>query len=224
MSEEQLLEIDRMVDGELDRDQQRGLLVRCDERNSWRDLALAYVEAQALRGELKTYVEDATQKPVPTPKPQNENVPWSPWALAAAIMLSLGLGYGLGTWWQGGPGVVPSPLAPSPLIAETEVSPTVDKATDDLPIPMEAPETMQFMVSNPNTNEWHSIDLPIVKASELGPGWREKLHTPIPDDLVREMQDRGYRLRQTQTITPVRMQNGQRVLVPMNYYFHQPYQ
>lgn len=219
MSEEQLLEIDRMVDGELDRDQQRGLLVRCDERNGWRDLALAYVEAQALRGELKTYVEDASQKPTPTPQPQNENLPWSPWALAAAIMLSLGLGYGLGTLWQRDIGV-----APGPLVADTEVPTNDGDATDDLPKPIEAPETMQFMVSNPNTNEWHSIDLPIVKASELGPDWRERLHTPIPDDLVQEMQDRGYRLRQTQTITPVRMQNGQRVLVPMNYYFHQPYQ
>ena len=219
MSEEQLLEIDRMVDGELDRDEQRGLLVRCEERNGWRELALAYVQAQALRDDLKTYVEDAAQKPASTSQPQNESVPWSPWALAAAIMLSLGMGYGLGTWWQGEAGV-----APAPLVADSNIPVNDDVAKDDLPKPIEAPETMQFMVSNPSTNEWHSIDLPIVKASELGPGWEEELRRPIPDELVQQMQDRGYRLRQTQTITPVRMQNGQRVLVPMDYYFHQPYQ
>ena len=51
--------IDRLVDGELTEQEQRELLTACDEQpERWRDMALAYVEAQTWRTELSNLVKE----------------------------------------------------------------------------------------------------------------------------------------------------------------------
>ena len=103
--------LDRMVDGELTSDEQRTVLLRCEEQGRWRELALAYVESQVLGGTLgdSSFLLREDQKPkrsdVPvvressteietrTPSVKSEN--WNLMSLAAAVLLSLGLGYGL---------------------------------------------------------------------------------------------------------------------------------
>lgn len=213
MTNEQLIRIDRMVDGELDCEQQRDLLLHCQEQDQWRDLALAYVESQALRSDLKTYVDDGTAKPradVEEAKRDSESArSWNPMALAAAIFLSLGLGYGLGTWWLDDAGVA------SGIAELVPQQPRTEKAK---------PSSMQFMVANPGTNELQSINLPVLNASDLGPNWQTQLRSQVPEDLLREMRERGVNMQQTHTITPVRLSNGKRVLVPIDYYIEHLYQ
>ena len=83
---------------------------------------------------------------------------------------------------------------------------------------------MQFTLANPTTNELQQIHLPIVSVSDLGPDWQTRLRPTLPEDLLQEMRAGGLNVRQTRTVTPVRLPDGRRVLVPIDYYFEQPYQ
>ncbi len=56
--DDQRRQIDRMVDGELSVEQQRVVLLACEENHQWRDLALAYVESQAWGHELRSLTQD----------------------------------------------------------------------------------------------------------------------------------------------------------------------
>ena len=58
-------QIDRLVDGELSRDERRAVLMALDhERDGWRQLALAFLESQALRESLNGRSK-ATTAPTP---------------------------------------------------------------------------------------------------------------------------------------------------------------
>ena len=110
--------MDRMADGELSSDEQRNLLLKCEEEDRWRELALTYVESQVLGGELSqpsflSGANEASSKEVVAPS-QNDSKPsrdWNVMSLAAAVLLSLGLGYGLGWWWQGDSNLSPVQMA-----------------------------------------------------------------------------------------------------------------
>ena len=199
--------IDRMVDGELTQAEQCDFLTDCEEHARWRELALAYVESQTLSTELKSFVgeETATNSRADHKPPASS---WNAWSLAAAVMLSLSLGYGLGWSWSDGAPVAENSLAPLG---------DFDKVASSTP-------SMQFTVSDPATSELQQIDLPIVNASDLGPDWQRRLGSELPDDLLREMRAGGLNVRQTRTVTPVRLPDGRRVVVPIDYYIEQPFQ
>ena len=212
MTDERQHKIDRMVDGELAMEARRDLLLQCDEKSQWRDLALAYVESQTLSGELKSFVAESTvAKQTYTPdKSGTAEKSWGPWALAAGLLLALGFGYGAGTWWQSsGVGT-----------ANVAVAPTDGSETTELL----KPESMQFMVGNPGTNEMQQVQLPIVNASDLQPGWEDQLRPGIPDELRRELRSGGIDMQQMRTVMPVRLQDGRRVIVPIDYYIERPFQ
>lgn len=217
-------QIDRMVDGELTAQQQRELLIDCEENSRWRELALAYVESQALGCELKQMVsEPATTVNVAARHP-DESTGMNPWALAAAVLLSLGIGYGGGWWLQSD-----NLLVATGSDSEEHVDPKVQQitTTSSAAIPettSEVPESMQFTVAHPTTNELRQIQLPIVNASELQPGWEQRLRPGIPADLDRELRAGGLKMEQSRTVVPVRLKDGRRVIVPVDYYIERPFQ
>ena len=221
--------MDRMVDGELDRDDERQLLLDCEANDNWRELALAYVESQVLKREMSGLLsereptalaagtiasESSAPKPVanaigsPAYVSRSEESPksnWNAWSLAAAILLSLGVGYGMGWGWQN-----TSPTNPSFTANQTNEN--------------GFSASMQFTVSHPSTRELQQVEIPVLRATDLGPDWQQKLQAGSEDDLLREMQSQGLNLRQERTLTPVRLPNGQRVVVPVDYFYEQPFQ
>ena len=113
-------QLDRMVDGELTENEQRAVLLGCEEQDRWRELALAYVEAQVLSSELPTIQElemDEPPREVRPVPPSAASWLWNPFALAAAVVLSLSIGYGAGWWWQG-------PVAPVAASADPKAIPS----------------------------------------------------------------------------------------------------
>jgi len=219
---DQQIEFDRMVDGELDFAHQRTLLLTCEAQNSWRELALAYVESQTLGSELNmlsgqnSHSESVGRIGGSRSTRSYRSTVWNPFVLAAAVLLSLGIGYGFGWRWQ--QDAHKSPLVGLPARAGSSGA---TKSTNDSGAQF---RSMQFTVVNPMTNELLQIELPIVNASDLGPNWREQLRSDLPADLLREMRAGGLNVRQTQTMTPVRLSDGTHVVVPIDYYFEQPYQ
>lgn len=233
MTEARQKNIDRMVDGELDRSSERQLLLECEERGQWRDLALAFVEARSLKRELcGLFVtppkEVASQDPLlrkngtnAVSRPSHTSLAGSNqqaerekrnrpywWSLATAVLLSLGVGYSLG--WD-------KNSNPASKLAEQQ-------ATFRTEYPESLPSSMQITVNHPKSAELQQVEIPLMRASDLGPDWQERLRANGADSLVREMQQQGLNLRQQRTFTPVRLRGGQRVIVPVDYYYEQPYQ
>lgn len=259
-------QFERMVDGELNADQQRVLLETCDCNDTWRQLALAYVESQTLKNELTLFAMDAQSKDdsrtlfvtndeaVSTNgKPESQtstraniqsnsqSTPgvvqnreaaatsggWSALSLAAAVLLSLGIGYGLG-WWLPSDGSVG--IAGDPSMKNQTGNHTTDLANqqnDSSTSPRGANSpvsSMQVLVSDPRTNGFQQIDLPVVQASQLGPNWREQIEPNLPEDLLQELRGNGVDLRRTRTYTPVRLRDGRQVIVPIDHFFEQRFQ
>lgn len=205
--------IDRMVDGELSRDDEREMLLHCEANNGWRELALAFVESRAFQQEMESLrslaPETSEQETIvrqATPVGQES---WNIWSLAAAVLLSLGLGYGLGLGWQGTTPTGMDYAASAP-----------DRQAEELG----APDSMQFMVNHPRTRELQQVEIPLLKATDLGPDWQQRLQANSWDGVVDDMRRQGLNLRQERTLTPVRLSNGQRVVVPVDYFYEQPYQ
>ena len=132
-----------------------------------------------------------------------------------ALLLSLSVGYGLGWSWQSN-----SPV--SSRVADN--TPVTGEPTTVNPDLVSQRPLMQFTVSNPVTQELEQINLPIVNASELGPDWQNRLHGGVPKALLEEMRAAGLNVRQERTVTPVRLPDGRRVVVPIDYYIEQPFQ
>ena len=210
-------QIDRMVDGELNAAQQRELLLECEERDHWRDLALAYVESHAFTTELKGFADFPTERETIQPphdhagESDRRQSSWNAWSLAAAVLLSLSIGYGAGWSWK-----LPSitTFGKDRIVQGKDLSTSPDRA-----------QSMQFMVANPLTNELQEIQLPLVNSSDLEPGWQNRLRPKrLPDDLLRQLNAGGLNVQQTRTLTPVRLRDGSRVIVPVDYYIERPFQ
>jgi len=92
------IELQKLVDGELNRSEQRQLLCRLDEQSSeWRSVALALLEEQEFRrvfgsqSDLSDAPElsDREVQLVPAP-PSKQGKQWLPMALAASLLVGVG--------------------------------------------------------------------------------------------------------------------------------------
>ena len=221
MSDQQDI-IDRMVDGELDRGAERELLIACEAENRWREVALAFLEARAFKQEMQAWLSDPDQSPVAaaaTTKVANvDRVPsvsvtsrrrhWVPWSVAIAMLLSLGMGYGLGWGWR--------QRAADPMIVER----SPQQATPHSGFP----QSLQIMVNHPTTQELQQVEIPILQAKDLGPDWQHQLQRSSWDELIDEVRRQGLNVQQQRTLTPIRLSNGQRVVIPVDFFYEQPYQ
>jgi len=216
MNEHRKIQVDRMVDGELSLKQQRELLLSCENDQSWRELALAYVESQAWGSELNLLMEETTTNQSKVGVGRNREVrtysDGRPLFLAAAILLLLGIGFGIGWVLQDA-----TPTSPATeIVAETGDS-SADRADDRL-------SSMQLTVSDPATNELRQIDLPIVRASDLGPNWLQQFGPSLPDGLLQKIRGSGLDIKRTRTFTPFDLGDGRRVVIPIDFYIEQDYQ
>jgi hypothetical protein len=145
-------------------------------------------------------------------------------SLAAAVLLSLGLGYGLGWWWQGdpvtGPALAGSASQPSAFQGKPNEQIAVSPPTSKDKI-----RTLPFVLPDPTSDELRQIDLPVVNASDLGPNWEQQLNSSnVPDEFLQDLRANGVNVRQTRTMTRIRLPDGRLVLVPIDYFFEQPFQ
>ncbi len=223
--DDQRRQIDRMVDGELSVEQQRVVLLACDENHEWRELALAYVEDQAWGHELRSLARDrgspwnnavaneqnaGGRDRAEAARPRFVPTPWHPLSLAAAICVSLTLGFGLGWWGQIGADRLP----PRVVATVDDLPPAPSSVAAQAQLPY---SSMKITVSDPAANELKQIDLPIVRASSWGDDWQSHLLSAVPESVVNELRGRGHEVTQHRWMIPVRLSDGQRVIVPVDY-------
>lgn len=213
MNDEQQIQFDRMVDGELNVDEQRVVLQDCERDETWRELALTYVESQTWRSELSELIPRPAGKDELVVEGRNRDsggAAWNPLALAAAMLVALGAGYGLGWSWQ-------SPTAAMPDTTITQN--TAPKAAEDPQL-----ASIPLMVEDRESGSLRQVEWPIIKASELDPRWLDREGVQLPEELRARLRDNGVGVSRTRIFAPFQDAEGRRILVPIEYYIERDYQ
>ena len=228
---------DRLVDGELAAADYQTLLASLDdEPGGWRRLAMAFLEAQALRGELgaqrcsRADIDTRTNSnPHPSPLPRGEGaktIPlWAKWlALAACWLVTLGLGVafdrGLASGWTPsrapGPSFVSSdnPQALNPDVRHftaKPVEPTL--AENDRFDPNQPVGNLNFVLEGDGDSEV-PMSVPVYPADARGLDAFVNT-SAFPPELLRDLENRGNEVHRHQELVSVALENGQQAIVPV---------
>jgi hypothetical protein len=215
-------QLDRLVDGELSHAEYVGLLSSLEtEQEGWRKCALAFLEAQALRSELRGLLAEPTSPPVvepaslppapvePAAKPSAPMTKmWAQWgALAASLLLTFWLGRGsMPTPAE----TISRPPQPSPAPA-----PDLAKSSPRPPLDLSRQGRMTLVVDGAN-GQTHEVELPVVNGEHIDPQ-RFLAHPPqIPSDVVDAFHAAGHEIESHREIVPIDIAPGRRVLVPVD--------
>jgi len=235
-------QFDRLVDGELSPTEYRAFLASLDDQpDGWRRCALAFLEAQALRGTLSSMIPVTPTKPaVPNTAQDRAAAPseaavsrptdsqrWSQALYLATVAASLVLAFYLGSWTK------PPSISPSDYLAQSSrndadavANTPVDKGRSVAQSPA-ARETsprnspLGNVTLAVNGSEDQQIDVPVYGQEQLD-AWRTTNKPVLPDDVIQQLQAAGHKVSHQENWVRVQMENGQEALVPVDDYRIQP--
>ncbi|HUY32206.1 MAG TPA: hypothetical protein VMV69_05450 [Pirellulales bacterium] len=242
-NDDQLLDL--LVDGELEESQRRALLAWCErEPDGWRRCASAFLEAQCWGREFESMAAsegraDGFQSEIRNPQSTIASTPasrrdtraagrlraprsfLSPLAMAASFLLALTLGMlirGGGLATQDGRLATQDGLADqAPIGVGGEPSDELaagsrDAADGRVPRPL---DNVRLVWDGPEgTTE--AIELPVVEGATLDENWLRSQPSALPADLLQALQRSGHRVRQRRELVPLNMQDGRRLVVPVD--------
>jgi hypothetical protein len=214
---------DRMVDGELDARAQAELLSRLDERpGAWRRLALAFVEAQTLGGELRSIRDESMLTPAPATSRGSappdavfvkHEAPWSKlFALAATMLVAVGIGFGVGRVWNR---PARTPATDTTHVTERVTQPIGDSRGVTTSLVDNAPLTPQGMMTV-HTADGSPVELPVYEASQGAQRMLAADETSVPPELIRALRRRGHEVKQQRRLWPVDLGDGRQIIVPVD--------
>jgi hypothetical protein len=220
---------DRLADGELSGDEYRRLLASLDHHpDGWKRCALALLEAQALRGELRALV--AEQQPHDQPPRKAERfelkggggsaVNWATLTLSVAASFLLALGIGM--WLRGAfspPAHLVHQSADPPAQVDGgdvgEVAELLDGDQDAQADETEnavLPRGSMTLVVDGGEGESEEVELPVYDVSAVDTAWFEGATISQAD--AEALEASGFHLLQQRGMVPFDL-DGRRVLVPM---------
>lgn len=218
-------QLDRLVDGELHGAEYREFVAALDrEPQHWRRCALAFLEAQALRGELEVLreahlasdalVETSPVTPAITPSATASQVRWWHFALAmaASFLFALPLGSTLGRWLRS---------SDLPAIAE---QPQRDPAGAGAPDNRLAQEILRPDVGHQPLGNVQFVDadgrvleIPYYDVSAQ-PELLAGDENGFPPELLQSLERAGHRVERQSGIVPVNLGNGSQAIMPAEHY------
>ena len=215
--EDQLL-LDRLVDGELTESERRELLMRLERSpDGWRRCALAFLEAQAWRGEARALLSERVSAPAPvgayrvsaagrTKSNWSGLGIWLTLATAAGFLLAVGYL----KWFDGaggamGTAVGPVATTPSQAVPQT----TLAGGRND--------DNLRLVVAPGPGGERRVVDVPLVESERMnealfGP-WSQQ---QLPQEVLRMLEQNGNQVVRERRLMPFDLQDGRRVVVPMD--------
>jgi hypothetical protein len=224
---------DRLADGELSQGERRDLLSQLDvEPHGWRRCALAFLEAQGWRKELGAIARPRVDRRDPPsafhlpPSPPSPRRGWrSPLGAVLAVAASFLVAFILGMHVRGGPATPGSggPAIDSQLAAGTGGAPGSEPwqaRKPDAPRPAAVPaDRWQVVTLNAPQGpegETTTVRLPAVERNTLDEQWLQTVPMAVPEDVLAELKRNGLEVRQHREILPMEMQDGRRLVVPMD--------
>ncbi len=212
-------QLDMLVDGEPDATQRRTVPSQLvTDPDGWRRCALAFLEAQSWRQEMRTLSDESAEAaPVASKTP----IAWHRFrtglAMAASFLLALGLGLAMGDMFD-----EDQPLLPPSHAAKGQpepVRPSIDPNPEVAPeaVPEAAPyQYVAIPTQDPVSGEPDSIRMPVVPRELLGEGWPYQLPSVLPDDVVQSLHQRGHDVVQQRRLIPFQADDGSRIVFPVD--------
>jgi hypothetical protein len=202
--------LDRLVDGELDANEQRQLLLQLENQpDGWRRCALAFLEAQAWRRSLGAL----TARPAKEPAPQPAAVIrwWSTrWGTVLAAAASFLIAFGLGQAWR--------TQATRPAVDNVAANAAAEPSRSATPRDLSGPEwsTMVVNVDNNADGVPEQVELPVVRGPGIDEAWVRSLPPALSSQLLRAMERAGHQVQQQRRYYPIELEGGQRIVVPVD--------
>jgi hypothetical protein len=200
---------DRLVDGELSSTERRSLLESLDSQpQGWRRCALAFLEAQSWRNDLRSVATDSAEN-----KAEQKTVAPSAWSertsiLAAArwlaIAASLLIAFKLGNLQQGSVGQVAGGSADRQLAGAPSPTP-----------PAAAPGDALNLWVRDDTGQLKRVRVPLIDANTLDHKLGLQFQSGMPENVRDELHDHGYAVQSKHKYAPMWLENGQPMIVPV---------
>ncbi|HEY4260180.1 MAG TPA: hypothetical protein VGM98_08470 [Schlesneria sp.] len=221
-------QIERLVDGELSREERRAVLMALDhERDGWRQVALAFLESQALRESLKSRSKlSVTASPMPAMTAQSaQRAGWglsSVAAIAATAALVFGLGRMSNSDTQQASHVLPSSSAP------TTYQPSVPTGVKDGEVlisdtgsSVRQQQTLRLELGDGRGGPTQAVEVPMVENPDLQP--EDLLAGPpvIPDSVQRALLRSGRKVYEQRQLYEVTLEDGRQGILPVSNVFVQ---
>lgn len=219
-------QLDRLVDGELSRDEYHALLKTLDkEPDGWRRCALAFLEAQAWRQEFDVSRPEArsncNEVPCQVVRPRAN---WSTRHLAGlllAMSASFVVAFASGIWWHVGNS--PNSKPDLPQVAQQAAGSRPPALEDELPREPEdehasgnAPAEHLTFVVDRGDGESDRFELPIYEANDSVARQLLQDSPSMPADVERAIRDSGFHVQSQRQWAPVRLRDGRRVFFPVD--------
>jgi len=213
--------VDLLVDGELDDARQRQALLALESLpDGWRKCALAFVEAQTLKREMRGMIAEPAEgdRRVATTKLIGRSSRFGAlrWlAIAACVALA----FALGTMTQSGKEIASSEVARSGDHATTleKSVAVVTPATNEANSPTKI-QTYRVSIPSADGQTEQSVEVPMVEGSEkdLQSMLAEKQIPVLSDAELKTLESMGHKVQQHRTYYPVQLEDGRQGVVPMD--------
>jgi hypothetical protein len=222
-------QLDLLVDGELGESDRRALLVRLEhEPDGWRRCALAFLESQCWKSGLSemaislesTAEEKLHPSATPSASPPQRRQTWrqhlaTGLTMAASFLLALSLGMGLRSNWLGVAGHSrdnSSAVAATALTAKPDSSSVSPQATPA----SGAVEFVDLDVNSPD-GKAQTLRFPATRVSDVDEGMLNQIPYAVSPELLRAFEQSGHRVLQKREVVPLRMNDGRRLVVPVDH-------
>ncbi len=218
-------QFDLLVDGELGEEDRRALLGRLDgQPGGWRRCALAFLEAQAWKREFAALLrparpaEQSAASPRPTPSPRSANRGW--WSSPAGTVLAMAgsflIALMLGVHWNrsawNNPGMTTAAASLGPRTHAQDQAARRGQHPDVAGVA----KPWQLVTLAGVDSRGKPLQLMAIQADRLDGAWLQSIPKPVSPDLLQAFQDSGYRVGQQRELFPVRMNDGRRLVVPVD--------
>jgi len=210
---------DRLVDGELSADEYKSLVAGLDdEPGGWRRCALAFLEAQALGGELVAIRHSgqmAEQPTAPVMLAPRMGVDPARWklllAMSASFLVAFILGVTLPALWQPGtrPGGTAVAIGSLPTQPGTSTPGGFPRNVGNARLVFDGPGGTQ----SPG-GEVQIYEVP----DDASSNWLTQPEPALSLELINELKRRGHRVERQEQYVPVSLEDGREGMIPVESY------
>lgn len=204
--------LDRFVDGELPESERREVLLVVDrEPDGWRRLALAFVESQALRQELKALTQPASSVRHATYRVPSVRASLA-WLRVTGLVACCLLAFGIGRWSNANTPTNsvagPRTFAPSDGNGQSVAAVAPESG--------ERHQTMRLVLDDLLGGPPQSVDVPVVEDSQSDPA--DYLTGPpvISPEIQRALLRAGRRVHEQRQLFEVPLSDGRFGIVPVS--------
>jgi hypothetical protein len=216
--------LDRLVDGELDAAGRRELLKALDDDpGAWKRCALAFLEGQAWRSDLRR----AVQMSVPAPAPSVIARPrWWAVRLGQAGVIAAALIVAFGAGWLVRPEDGRRPVDPGTATSNVARHERDENKTPGVPVadvekssPEERSEARQvgtLTLEVEDHGQQRTLQVPVIEGPRIDRRWLLEQPPALRASVVQALERRGYTVEAHRQLVTVNLKDGRKLILPVD--------